>query len=635
MIEWNGSIPAEMAFYPGEDLGASWKESETVFRLWAPTAEAVALRLYDSGDYGAPIGEYSMIRGKNGVWEITREGDLDGVYYTYAVTTDGAQREAVDPYARATGVNGQRGMVLDLRRTDPPGWEQDENPHPAMAITDAVICEMHVRDFSAHPSSGASFRGKFLAMAESGTKNRNGDPTGLDYLKALGVTHVQLLPIFDFGSVDESRPWRAQYNWGYDPVNFNVPEGSYSTDPFRGEVRVAELKSAIQAIHRRGIGVIMDVVYNHVYHADDFCFNKIVPGYFSRGGSNGSYCGNDTASERPMVRKYLADSVRYWAEEYHIDGFRLDLAGILDTETVRAMMDTVHRDHPDVFFYGEGWTMPTVPSENVSLTVQANAALVPGFGFFNDTIRDALRGSTFLPLTMGYAAGGYDHLPALRDCFLGRPSWAPDPGSVINYTSCHDNYTLADRLSVSLPHASQKEIARRSRLAASFCILSQGVPFFQLGEELLRSKPGFHGGFVDNSYRSPDRVNSIKWDRCRDRECRVTMEYYRGLIALRKAFPLFRLTSHEDVDRCIRTLPSPDPGTLAFLLENEDECFLVCFHPAPEPKVVSLPEGSWEALVLEDQAGTVPLDHFRSSAVLPPVSAVVFRREKQKCRIFD
>lgn len=613
-------------FYPGTDLGATWKEDATFFRVWAPTAQCVTLRLYLSGDGEDRIGDFPMERSRNGTWTVTREGDLHGVYYTYLATVDGDEREAADPYGKAAGVNGKRSMVIDLSRTDPDGWEQDRYRN-GFPITDAVICEVHVRDFSIRASSRIRNRGKYLAFTEDNTSTKDGHPTGTAYLRDLGITHVQLMPIYDFGSVDESRPASGSYNWGYDPENYNLPEGSYSSDPYHGEVRVRELKAAIQALHSRGIGVIMDVVYNHVYRRDDFSYNKTVPGYFSRGDSNGSYCGNDTATERPMVRKFLVDSVRYWVETYHIDGFRLDLAGLIDTVTVNAMLDAVHSLRPDVYFYGEGWEMPTVlTGSGLPLTVQRNAALVPGFGFFNDRMRDGIRGSTFDLSAPGYVTGGFQGIADLIACFLGRPFWAQEPGSVINYISCHDDHTLADRIATVLPGISRKELARRSRLAAAFNLLAQGVPFFLLGEEALRSKPNGRGGFVGNSYRSPDRVNSLKWESLSDPDSNTTRLYYRGLIALRKAYPVFRLSSRAAVDRQISLFPCPGEHTMAFLLEQEGVSFLVFFHPDPEPLVCALPQGSWEALVWEDQAGTSPLENFGSSVVLPPLSATVLRQ---------
>ena len=612
----------EKAFtYTGDDLGAVWGPGCTRFRLWAPTASAVRLRLYSDGGSSAPTGEYPLVPDIRGTWTLTLDGDLHGVYYTYLVTVDGITREAIDPYARAGGVNGQRGMVIDLARTNPDGWALDRGPR--MAITDAVIWEAHVRDLSIHPSSGMENKGKYLALTEENTSTAHGFPTGLAHIKALGVTHVQLLPIYDYGSVDESCPERRQYNWGYDPINFNFPEGSYSTDPFHGEVRIQELKQAIRALHKNGIGVIMDVVYNHVYHRDDFSINKIVPGYFSRGASNGSCCGNDTASERSMVRKFIVDSLCYWAKEYHLDGFRFDLAGIIDAQTIRLARQALEKSTPGLLLYGEGWEMNTVVTKkDVSFASQKNAGSLPGFGFFNDTIRDLLRGPLFESADPGFASGGFVPLSELNEAFLGHPSWTEDPKQTINYCSCHDNYALADRIQLARPGITRQELARRNRLAAAFCILSQGVPFFQAGEEMLRSKPSGRGGFVDNSYRSPDRVNALRWNAFENPDALRTLHYYQGLIALRREFSLFRLRSREEIRQKLHPVPfgAHTPG---YLLEDDGRQLLVIFHPEDDPLEVKLPTGTWNALVWDNDAGTRILFQAEGRILLPPVAAAV------------
>lgn len=618
--------------YPGNDLGAVWSPQCTRFRVWAPTASQVRLRLYPDGGDSAPRGEYPMAPGGQGTWYVSLAGDLHGVYYTYLVTVDGTARESIDPYARAGGVNGLRGMVIDLSRTDPDGWASDRGPR--MAITDAVIWEAHVRDLSIHPSSGMEYKGKYLALTEENTATAHGFPTGLAHIKALGVTHVQLLPIYDYGSVDEAHPDRRQYNWGYDPVNFNFPEGSYSTDPFHGEVRVRELKQAIHALHKNGIGVVMDVVYNHVYRRDDFSINKIVPGYFSRGSSNGSCCGNDTASERSMVRKFIVDSLCYWAEAYHLDGFRFDLAGIIDADTIRLARQALERKAPGLLLYGEGWGMNTVVTKpGVSLAVQQNAPSLPGFGFFNDTIRDLVRGPLFETGEPGFASGAFPALSELEAAFVCRPGWTEDPKQSINYCSCHDNYTLADRIALARPGISRQELGRRNRLAAAFCILSQGVPFFQAGEEVLRSKPSGRGGFVDNSYRASDRVNALRWNSFEGPDALQTLRYYQGLIGVRKEFSLFRLPSREQIDEKVRPFPCGGPHTPGFLLEDGSRCLLVIFHPEETPLEVSLPRGTWEALVWDNDAGTRVLFQAEGRILLPPVAAAVLIRCEEQHRL--
>lgn len=621
-MDYSGSSFESMFTYTGSDLGAIWSLQQTDFRVWAPTADSVRLRLYPDGGDSSACGEYPMAEGRQGTWFLSLPGDLHGVYYTYLVTINGAVSESIDPYARAGGVNGRRGMVIDLGRTNPEGWDSDRGPR--MPITDAVIWEAHVRDFSIHPSSGMKNKGKFLALTEENTATSHGLPTGLSHIKALGVTHVQLLPIYDFGSVDEACPDRRQYNWGYDPVNFNFPEGSYSSDPAHGEVRIRELKEAIHALHKNGIGVIMDVVYNHVYRRDSFSFNKIVPGYFSRGSSNGSCCGNDTASERSMVRKFILDSLCYWAKEYHLDGFRFDLAGIIDTQTIRLARQALDSQTPGLLLYGEGWNMPTAATKpDTAFATQENASSLPGFGFFNDTIRDLLRGPLFAPSAPGFASGDFPEVSQLTDGFMGRPGWTDDPGQSINYCSCHDNYTLADRIALARPGLSRQELGRRNRLAAAFCLLSQGVPFFQAGEEVLRSKPSGRGGFIDNSYRSSDRVNALRWNTFQSPESFRTLRYYQGLIRLRKAYSLFRLPSRAKINEKVSTFPCPGDHTPGFLLKDDAYSLLVLFHPEDTPLEVTLPEGLWNALVWDNDAGSRILFQAEGTILLPPVAAAV------------
>ena len=500
-------------------------------------------------------------------------------------------------------------MILDLESTNPEGWEQDRNPHAGEPITDAVIYELHVRDLSTHRSSRIKNKGKFLGLTETRKKTRTKQPTGLDHIKNLGVTHVHLLPVYDFGFTDESLP-NPQYNWGYDPVNFNVPEGSYATDPFNGAVRVKEMKQMVKTLHDNGISVVMDVVYNHVHDAGSFCFNRIVPGYFSRIQSDGTYsngscCGNDTASERSMVRKYIVDSVKYWADEYHIDGFRFDLVGLIDTQTIQKVMKTVHNTHPDVIFYGEGWHMDTqLTKPGYLLATQSNAGELPGFSFFNDTIRDLLRGSIFDDRAPGFVSGEESSKDLLERSFMGAPSWALQPSQSVNYVSCHDNHTLLDRIALAVPEASPEELAKRSKLAAAFTILSEGVPFFQAGEEMLRTKPARKGKFDHNSYRSPDRVNSLKWDTLDQELYQKNVAYYQGLIAFRKAHPSLRLASAQEVARKVHPIRYPNPHVTAFRVEETQEELLLVFNGDTRTVHVPLPEGTWKIVIQDDIAGT-------------------------------
>ncbi len=618
--------------YGGRDLGAVYGKEQTNVRLWAPTAEQVVLNLYSDGDPAAqpnPVRQVLMEKSEGGTWSAPLLGDWDGWYYTYTVTLEGEDRECCDPYARSAGVNSHRGMILDLNATNPAGWEQDRDPHAGMPFTDAVIYELHLRDLSADRSAGISHVGKFLGLTETGTKNSCGQSTGLDHIKKLGVTHVHLLPIYDFGSVDERSPENS-YNWGYDPVLYNVPEGSYSTDPYHGQVRVKELKQTVQALHQNGLSVIMDVVYNHVYETEGFCFNRIVPGYFSRPDSNGSGCGNDTASERPMVRKYIVESVKYWAEEYHIDGFRFDLVGLIDTQTVGEIMEAVHETCPNVVFYGEGWTMETHPVRDCLMTTQENAQLTPGFAFFSDTLRDALRGSVFYG-GPGFVSGAAGEEDTLRQCFRGMPQWCPSPAQSINYVSCHDNHTLFDRIALGAPKAKKMQLRRMNRLAAAICMTCQGIPFFQAGEEMLRSKPLPDGGFEHNSYCSPDSLNSLKWDDLGKAEYQNTLRYYQGLIAFRKAHPVLRLQSPEQVAQCIRDVEALPEQVVGFHLLGqtaEDGQLYVIFNASEEAVEVSLPEGTWQVCINAEKAGTKVLETVSAAALAAPVSALVLVKDK-------
>ena len=627
----------EQYTYTGADLGAVWTKEKTVFRVWAPTAISVRVRLYRSGTPGANdlLDQMEMRRDINGTWVAEKAGDLNGIYYTYLVDRESIVKEACDPYARAVGVNGCRAMVIDLSGTDPDGWDTDRNPQPVASPVDAVVYELHVRDLSADPSSGIKNKGKFLGLTERGTKTPKGQPTGLDHIKALGVTHLQLLPIYDFGSVDEAQPEKEQYNWGYDPVNYNVPEGSYATDANDGAVRIRELKQAIQAIHEAGMGVVMDVVYNHVYDRDRFCFNRIVPGYFSRTNEYGKYsqgsgCGNDTASERSMVRKYIVDSVKYWTEEYHIDGFRFDLAGLLDVETIREAMEAVHKIRPDVLFYGEGWNMDTwTTKRGVQLANQNHAALLPGFGFFNDSFRDTLKGTVFDNDAPGYVSGALGQESWVRECVMGLNNWCKSPEQTVNYVSCHDNMSLFDRLTQSVPYAEDSEIVDMNKLAAAMCLLSQGMPLMQAGEEMLRSKPLPNGTFDENSYRSPDSVNSIKWSNLNKKVYRNVRDYYRGLIAFRKVHSALRLRSARDVLENVLCLETHIPNVMAFGIRGETEKIYMIFNPDQEKAELTLPAGDWEVHIDGKHAGTEALAIVRERVTVNPISAMVLVKKER------
>ncbi len=619
--------------YAGNDLGAVWTKEGTSFRVWAPTAAEVKVNLYQSGTEGTDdlIESIDMTADVNGTWIAKAEGDRNGTYYTYSAYVEGEWREACDPYARTTGVNGKRAMILDLDGTDPDGWQQDGNPHAGEGVNDAVIYEAHIRDLTINGEANVRNKGKYLGLTESGTKTTGGSSTAVDHMVELGITHLHLLPVYDFGSVDESSAIN-RYNWGYDPVNYNVPEGSYSTDPYDGAVRVSEFKQMVQTLHSRGISVVMDVVYNHVYSAADFCFNRLVPGYFSRMKdgvySNGSGCGNDTASERSMVRKYIVDSVLYWAEEYHIDGFRFDLVGLLDTETVNEIVSTVHAVRPDVIFYGEGWSMTTnVTKEDVELATQTNSRKTPGFAYFNDTIRDAIKGSVF-NTAAGFVSGADGYESKINRCFTGSDTWCHSPAQTVNYASCHDNNTLYDRLRLSCKDADDETIIRMNNLAAAIYMTSEGIPFMSAGEEMLRTKTNKDGTFNSNSYNAGDTVNSIKWATLDEDRYAKVFEYYKGLIAFRKAHPVLRLSDEAAVKSAVTVLDGLEDHMVGYHItggqegESAEEMY-VFFNANEGPVRYSLPEGQWKVFVNAEKAGCSVLGELSGEISIDGLSALV------------
>lgn len=629
---YNSADFEKMYTYKNSDLGATWSSEETSFRLWAPTADSVQILLYKSGNPEAQdlLKTINMTRDVQGTWTAVEKGDLNGTYYTYLVHRDAKEVEVCDPYARTTGINGHRAMILDLNSTNPEGWEEDKDPNYNNTITDAVIYELHVRDLSMNENSGITNKGKFLGLAETGTKSPDGLSTGLDYIKSLGVTHIHLLPVYDYGFTDESLPL-PQYNWGYDPVNFNVPEGSFATDPYQGAVRVTEMKQMIKTLHDNGLSVVMDVVYNHVYDGKEFGFNRIVPGYFSRinskgNWSNGSICGNDTASERNMVHKYIVDSVCYWADEYHIDGFRFDLVGLLDIDTINAITTEVHKKHPNVIFYGEGWDMPTELTKPCELAIQPNSPKLPEFSFFNDTIRDILRGNIQNDTAPGFIAGAPTAKEVLNACFMGMPAWAANPYQCINYVSCHDNHTLFDRIALTAPKASTEDRIRMNRLAAAFSILSQGVPFFHAGEEMLRSKPDGKGGFDENSYRAPDKVNAFRWENLGKADYIKTIDYYRGLIAFRKAYSALRLSLRKDVLTSVEMIPYRNSQVVVYRVVRDGQDIFLVFNASEEAVSVNLPDGSWNLMIHDDVAGTNVIAEKNGTIEAAPISATVLTK---------
>ena len=541
--------------YSGNDLGANYSKSSTTFKVWAPTASNVKLKRYktgsDSESGAAVIGTTDMTKGSQGIWSATVSGDLAGTYYTYLVTVNGTTKETVDIYAKSTGVNGMRGMVIDLDATDPDGWDNDTRVS-CKNQTDAVIWEAHVRDFSASSDSGMKNKGKYLAFTETGTTVNNDGihPTGIDYLEDLGVTHVHLLPVYDYGSVDETKLNTDQFNWGYDPMNYNTPEGSYSTDPYHGEVRVKEFKQMVQSLHKKNIGVVMDVVYNHTYagnsNINDW-FNYTVPDYYYRQNSKGTFsnasgCGNETASDRAMYQKFMVDSLKYWATEYHLDGFRFDLMGIHDTDTMNLIRAELDKINPDILIYGEPWTAEATPCPKTT-AVQGNMKYVSEeVAAFNDKVRDAIKGSCFNATDKGFIQGvGYEEalkggIQASSTTMSGDSKWSKQPSQTVTYTSAHDNYTLYDKLVKSCGGSfgqRRDDLVQMNKMAGGIILTSQGMSFWQAGEEFARSKGG-----DENSYKSATSVNQLTWQNTITYSDIVS--YYKGLIEIRKAYAPFR-----------------------------------------------------------------------------------------------
>lgn len=632
--------------YTGNDLGAVYSPKMTRFKVWAPEAESVKLNLYKQGEGDNLIDQHIMKKSANGTYVFEKQGDCNGIYYTYTVVNHGEEQEAVDPYTKAAGVNGQRGMVINLAKTNPQGFEMDGYRNPEH-ITDAIIYEGSVRDFTMDESSGVFHNGKFLGLTEANTTNHFGEATALDYISGLGVTHVQILPAFDFETVDEKNQ-KAQYNWGYDPDNYNVPEGSYAVSPYDGAVRIQEMKQMVLALHSRGIGVIMDVVFNHTYRRDDSNLQKIVPGYYYRsdetGYTNGSGCGNEVASDRPMVQKLIVDSLIYWAKEYHIDGFRFDLMGVLDIDTMNVIAERLKEIRPDIYLYGEGWNGGPSSLAEEKRAFKASAKKMPGTGMFNDDIRDTIKGSVFYDDHLGFVNGGTHLENALRygitgavahpqvdyDAYGSKP-WAKEPGQSINYVSCHDNYTLWDKLSVSCPEASEEKKKAMNRLCAAIVFTSQGVPFIQAGEEFLRSKPlPEKKGFAENSYNMPDAVNSIKWDNIHEYPDMIA--YYKGLMALRKAHPVFRMQSEAEMTQNLCFLSDTPENVVAYLLKGKGaddtpENILVIFNGNDEEILYNLPEGKWKILVDDKTAGADGKKNISEKTDVEPLSALVLEKE--------
>ena len=595
----------------GKLVEMEYSPIETKFTLWAPTAEEVRVLLYDSGNEGSAYQTLSLEMGEDGIWNTSIKEDLKGKFYTFNVKVNGKWLgDTPGIMAKAVGVNGKRAAVIDLRSTDPEGWANDVRPL-LKDYADIIVYEMHHRDFSLDSVSGIRNKGKFLALTELGTTTSQGEKTGIDHLKELGVTHVHILPSYDYASVDESKPDKAQYNWGYDPQNYNVPDGSYSTDPYKPDVRIKEFKQMVQALHKAGIRVVLDVVYNHTFNTEESNFERTVPGYFYRQTkdgkpANGSGCGNETASDRAMMRKYMVESVLYWINEYHIDGFRFDLMGIHDIETMNEIRAAVDKIDPSIFIYGEGWAASAPRLDQEELAMKANIYKMPRIAAFSDEMRDGLRGGwdddrkgAFLIGQPGHEmsikfglVGAVKHPQVINDSVnYSKEPWALQPTQMLSYVSCHDDMCLADRLKATMPDATDEERASLHKLAETFVFTSQGVPFIFAGDEMMRDKKGIH-----NSYNSPDSINTIDW---RNKTIHHDVfDYVRELITLRKNHPAFRMGDADKVRQYMEFLPVEGSNLVAFILKdnaNGDSWknIIVAFNSRKEPAKLSIPAGRY------------------------------------------
>ncbi|MFE9078272.1 type I pullulanase [Bacillus mobilis] len=622
-------------YYGGNDLGNIYTPQHTKFRVWAPTASEAKLVTYEK--WNDKIGtEINMKQAEKGTWKAELKGNQKGLYYTYKVKIGDKWTEAVDPYARAASVNGDKGAVVDLEETNPKKWKANKKPK-LKNPEDAIIYELHVRDLSIQPESGIKQKGKYLGVTEKGTKGPEGVKTGLDHIKDLGVTHVQLLPIFDYASVNEENLNEPQYNWGYDPKNFNVPEGSYSTNPFEPTVRITELKQMIQTLHDNNLRVVMDVVYNHMYNAAESNFHKLVPGYYYRYNEDGTFAngtgvGNDTASERKMMRKFMVDSVTYWAKEYNLDGFRFDLMGIHDYETMNEIRKAVNQIDPTIILHGEGWDLNTPLAAELKAN-QKNAEKMKGIAHFNDNIRDGLKGSVFEEKENGFVNGKENMEDRIKKGITAgidydtKSSTYQDPEQVLTYVEAHDNHTLWDKLELTNPGDSEEVRKQMHKLSSSILLTSQGIPFLHAGQEFMRTKYGDH-----NSYKSPDSINQMDW--LRRAAYNNEVDYMKGLIDLRKKYPAFRMTSTEQIKKHISFIDAPK-NVVAYSIDgkgngNKNKNFMVAHNANREAVDITLPsKGPWKVLVDGKQAGSKTLYVVHNNKInVPALSSFVLKTEK-------
>ena len=631
----------EFTSYNGNDLGLTYTPQKSTFKIWAPTATKAQIKIYEDGLSGAVLETLAMKKSINGTWIISLKNNLLGKYYTFNIEYNGAWlKDVPDPYAKAVGANGKRAMVLDLTDTNPNGWYADR--HPILKNkTDAIIYELHVRDASIAANSGIKNKGKFIGLAEAGTKNNEGFSTGLDHIKQLGVTHVHLLPVFDYNSIDETDTSNTAYNWGYDPLNYNVPEGSYSTNAASAAVRIKEFKQLVKTFHTNGLSVVMDVVYNHTGLTENSNFNQLVPGYYYRKKTDGTFsdasgCGNETASEKFMMRKFMIESLCYWVKEYHIDGFRFDLMGIHDIETMNEISRALHKINPSILLYGEGWTSGNSPLNENKRAVKNNVEKLDRIAVFSDDIRDAIKGSVFEKTDRGFASGKtgleesikfgivasckHDQIK-YRDVNYSKEPYANEPWQTVTYAECHDNHSLWDRLLNSNPNASEGERVAMHKLSLSIVLTSQGISFLHAGSEFLRNKKG-----VENSYKSPDSINEIDWSL--KTKHKDVFDYVEGLIKLRKQHPAFKMATAEDIRKNIlffEDLPSQVIGyeINAIAVKDSWQKIQVWFNGSAIVKMINLHEKGWKSVVENNYFSSAKVD--KQIALQPYTCTILYR----------
>lgn len=619
--------------YDGK-LGVIYSKKSSEFKLWAPLAEQVELVLYGK-DYNALESNKTIIKmnkENRGVWRARINEDLSGEYYNYLVRNNGKTYESVDPYAKAVSINGEKSMVIDMESTNPKGWSNDKKPI-LNDVTDSIIYEAHIRDLTKDEASGVitELRGKYIgAVLENSKIKGTSITTGLDHLKELGITHIHLLPVFDYGSIDERYDSPDNYNWGYDPQNYNVPEGSYSTNPYEGAVRISEFKEMVYRFHQAGIRVVMDMVYNNTYNLES-PLNLTVPGYYYRKDkygcySNGSGCGNETASERYMFRKYMIDSVLYWAKEYHIDGFRFDLMGLHDLETMRIIRNELNKVDKSIIMYGEGWTCYDTPLNINESAVKNNICKFDDLQIaaFSDDARDSIKGSVFLKESLGFVNGGDNYEESIKyticastkhdeidlsKVVYSKSFWANEPYQTITYDSAHDNNTLFDKLRMSCKDENEEELLKMNKLAAAIVLTSQGISFLHEGEEFARVKENLQGEIIENSYNSSDYTNELKW--LRKQRYIDLFNYYKGLIKLRKEYKAFRMNSNKEIQNNISFMAKgnefKDNHIVGYIINIEDyndsySKIAVIFNANKYNVEVDLDEGKWNVLVDGEKA---------------------------------